>query len=509
LEIADTFDRFLSLPGERAYNQYLDEKNLKIFRRMLYVFELIFLISVIVIIDQSESLNPGIILALINLIIISISLIFYKKLFRLDNIRKYVFAFILLQFVMFISINIFTPEDPEDIADKSDNTENVIKDSANSKDSLDIKEETDISKNSESTVTKKKPHNSGDLQIDVGKSDDDSFIQYMLFVAIMILIFKFSRTEIIQIFASVIGISIFGIIILNTGVSLNSGVPNLLIALMFFVIAIASERKRKKNFLEQYDVYYAKNHENLRMKKELNYAREIQLSMLPKNDAVIGDIEISAVSLPASEVGGDYFDYFKVSEHEIGFFICDVSGHGVASGLLLSGLRSCMHLILEDNTHPKVVIEKLNRMIRKTQSRKMFVTAVFAIIDTEKNKCMLYNAGHLPPYKISDESKEIYKIKKHGIALGAMNSVENTDDKNEVVFDFKKGDKLILYTDGVNEAMNSSKAEYGLENLEIYLNNNPGMKANELLNGIVADVRKFTNNSVQRDDLTILIIQRN
>jgi len=107
LEIADTFDRFLSLPRERAYNQYLDEKNLKIFRRMLYVFELIFLISVIVIIDQSESLNPGIILALINLIIISISLIFYKKLFRLDNIRKYVFAFILLQFVMFISINIF------------------------------------------------------------------------------------------------------------------------------------------------------------------------------------------------------------------------------------------------------------------------------------------------------------------------------------------------------------------------------------------------------------------
>ena len=119
---------------------------------------------------------------------------------------------------------------------------------------------------------------------------------------------------IIQIFASVIGISIFGIIILNTGVSLNSGVPNLLIALMFFVIAIASERKRKKNFLEQYDVYYANNHENLRMKKELNYAREIQLSMLPKNDAVIGDIEISAVSLPASEVGGDYFDYFKVSD---------------------------------------------------------------------------------------------------------------------------------------------------------------------------------------------------
>ena len=168
-----------------------------------------------------------------------------------------------------------------------------------------------------------------------------------------------------------------------------------------------------------------------------------------------------------------------------------------------------MHLILEDNSNPKFIIEKLNRMIRKTQSRKMFVTAIFAIIDTEKNKCMLFNAGHLPPYKISGESKEIFKIKKHGLALGAMNIVEAEGAANEVVFDFNKGDKLILYTDGVNEAMNSTKMEYGLDNLELYLNNNADKKTNELLNGLINDVKKFTSNSMQRDDLTLLIIQRN
>ena len=246
-----------------------------------------------------------------------------------------------------------------------------------------------------------------------------------------------------------------------------------------------------------------------RMKKELNYAREIQLSMLPENEAVIGDLEIAAVSLPASEVGGDYFDYFQVSENEVGIFICDVSGHGVASGLLLSGLRSCMHLILEDNTKPGIVIEKLNRMIRKTQNRKMFVTAIFAIIDVQKNKCYLYNAGHLPPYKISGESKEIFKIKKHGIALGAMKTVESEGSNNEVVFDFKKNDKIIFYTDGVNEAMDDKLMEYGLDNLELYLNNNADKKASELLNGLVSDVKKFSKNTNQRDDLTLLIIQRN
>lgn len=295
----------------------------------------------------------------------------------------------------------------------------------------------------------------------------------------------------------------------NSKFTLSAGLPNLIIALMFFIIAITSERKRQKKFFGQYNIYYTKNYENIRMKKELNYAREIQLSMLPKNDAVINDLEISAISLPASEVGGDYFDYFKISETEVGFFICDVSGHGVASGLLLSGLRSCMHLILEDNTNPKFVIEKLNRMIRKTQSRKMFVTAIFAAIDLKTNKCMLFNAGHLPPYKISGESKEIFKIKKHGLALGAMNTVEKEGAANEVLFDFNKGDKLILYTDGVNEAMNESKSEYGLDNLELYLNNNADKKSNELVNGLIEDVKKFTNNSVARDDLTLLIIQRN
>jgi len=290
---------------------------------------------------------------------------------------------------------------------------------------------------------------------------------------------------------------------------MSESLPNLILSFIFFIVAITSERKRQKRFYEQYDIYYAKNFENLRMKKELNYAREIQLSMLPKNDAVIGELEISAVSLPASEVGGDYFDYFKISEHEVGFFICDVSGHGVASGLLLSGLRSCMHLILEDSTNPKLIIEKLNRMIRKTQSRKMFVTAIFAIIDLEKNKCMLFNAGHLPPYKISGGSMEIFKIKKHGLALGAMNTVESEGAGNEVLFDFYKGDKLILYTDGVNEAMNENKSEYGLDNLELYLNNNADKNSNELVKGILSDVRKFTSNSIQRDDLTLLIIQRN
>jgi len=493
LELIETFDKYLTLPREQAYNQYLDLRNLKIFKTMLAIFSIIFTITVTVNLVDNHSLNLALIIALMNLIVIIFAMAGYKKLFNLSNIRRSVLVFLILQLFISIAIEVVYPEN----ADNEDSTEEVKKKSA-------AKQEPD---KKEAVTTDSLPK--GGVQFSMGKRNDDSFVQYIVFFGIMVLIFRFSRTEIIQLFAVSTGVSVLALFFLNTNFTTSSSLPNLIMAMIFFVIAITSEKKRQRKFYEQYDVYYAKNYENLRMKKELNYAREIQLSMLPENDAVIGDIEISGISLPASEVGGDYFDYFKVSENEVGIFICDVSGHGVASGLLLSGLRSCMHLILEDNSNPKFIIEKLNRMIRKTQSRKMFVTAIFAIIDTEKNKCMLFNAGHLPPYKISGESKEIFKIKKHGLALGAMNSVEAEGAANEVVFDFNKGDKLVLYTDGVNEAMNNSKAEYGLENLELYLNNNADKKTNDLLSGLINDVKIFTNNSLQRDDLTLLIIHRN
>lgn len=493
MEIIETFDRFLTLPREQAYNQYLDERNLKIFKVMLTIFSIIFTIAVTVNLVDNQSLNLALVLGFLNLIALITAMVIYKKYFNVSNIRRSIFIFLILQLFVSIAIKVVYPEDN----DNEDKTEEVKQ------------KNDDNQKSKKKDIITRDSSDKGGVQFSMGRKNDDSFVQYILFFGIMVLIFRFSRTEVIQLFAVSTGAAILTMFFLNSSFTASSSLPNLIMAMIFFVIAITSEQKRRRKFFEQYDVYYAKNYENLRMKKELNYAREIQLSMLPENDAVIGDIEISGISLPASEVGGDYFDYFKVSDNEVGIFICDVSGHGVASGLLLSGLRSCMHLILEDNTNPKFIIEKLNRMIRKTQSRKMFVTAIFAIIDTEKNKCMLYNAGHLPPYKISGESKEIFKIKKHGLALGAMNTVEAEGASNEVVFDFNKGDKLILYTDGVNEAMNSSKSEYGLDNLELYLNNNADKKTNELLNGLINDVKKFTNNSMQRDDLTLLIIQRN
>lgn len=484
------FDNYLNLPREDAYNLYLDERNLRVFKTILWIVIFIFGAVFIITLAEAEKINIATAIALINLIVLITARVNYKRFFNSYNIRKYIFIFLILELLMSMSISFF-----------SDNNEN-----ADNK-----KQKTEVTKK-DTLTTKKDTLKKGDITISFegnNGEDEGGFTALIVFFGIIVLTLRFSKTEIIQLFSIGFLGPIIVALLINIKLNPGSAIPNLIISVLFFVIAFTMERKRRKKFIDQYDFYYRKNYENLRMKKELNYAREIQLSMLPKNEATIGDLRISGISIPASEVGGDYFDYFKISENEVGIFICDVSGHGVASGLLLSGLRSCMHLIIEDHSNPREVIEKLNRMIRKTQNRKMFVTAIFAIIDLEKNKCILYNAGHLPPYKISGETKEIFKIKKHGIALGAMNKVETQGSNNEVILEFNKNDKIVFYTDGVNEAMNNNKVEYGLDNLEGYLNNNADKKTNELLKGLIDDVKKFTHGSVQRDDITLLIVQRN
>ena len=139
----------------------------------------------------------------------------------------------------------------------------------------------------------------------------------------------------------------------------------------------------------------------------------------------------------------------------------------------------------------------------------MFVTAIFAVIDTKKNLCTLFNAGHLPPYKISGESNELFKIKRHGITLGAMEEIEPKTDDNLVVFDFNKNDRLVFYTDGITEALTSNKKEYGFEKLESFLNSNIDKTPPEIVKNLVSDVQAFTEDTVQKDDLTILTIGRN
>lgn len=472
------FDKYLEHSKEDSYRIHQDEKNFSSLRTFILIFAIITgFITLTTFFDGEIEFD-----SYSNFAAFAAGLllrIFYNRVFTVESIRRKLFILFVTALILFLLSTIL-----QNFAEK----DKPIEENKTKVEKLKVSED--------------------ELDIKVEQKKTDT-VTIVIFFSLSLLFFRFPKNDIIQLYALAIGLPVLTDLIFFQNFGLTSKIPMFVTTILCFVISYSSENKRHKKFNREYSVYFKRHSETIRMKKELDYAREIQLSMLPESNKIIGDLHIAATSLPANEVGGDYYDYFNINDNLTGIFICDVSGHGVASALLLSGLRSCMHLILEDTSNPKEVFVKLNKMVRRTQNRKMFVTAVFAVIDTKNHKCTLFNAGHLPPYKISGESDELFKIKRHGITLGAVDNFVSDDEDNIVTFDFKKGDKLLLYTDGIIEAMDDIKNEYGFTRLEDFLYKNISGTPSDLLDGLIKDVNEFTGDAEQIDDISILVLSRN
>ncbi|MBN1633049.1 MAG: SpoIIE family protein phosphatase [Ignavibacteria bacterium] len=484
MDLSTAFERYVKLEKHDAYALYCDEKNLKFLKPFFVGVLFISFINILVSFFEKGALSVEFIFYCIIFVCGILSLFYYKKLFNISNIRRVLIYLLISGFLLFTAnavINTLLEKNKEITIVTSETPPKVKTDTNKTKDETSITVKTDDTRN---------------------------ILSYSFLFCIVILLFKFSRNEIIQLYSLALGIPLIADLIFDSDTDTGNILIFSVLTLILFFISYSAESKRRIKFIKRYNQYVKSNYETIRMKNELDYARQIQLSMLPEPRIKIGELEIAAKSLPAMEVGGDYFDYFKLSDTETGVFICDVSGHGVASALMLSGLRSSMHLVLEDTKNPREIFEKLNRMIRKTQSRKMFVTAIFAVINTGKNTCSLFNAGHLPPYKIDGKTGELFKIKRHGVTLGAIDEIAPDTADSDVCIDFMKGDKLVFYTDGLSEATNHARKEFGFERIEKTLSENSERTPDELLTLITEEVNKFTENSEQHDDLTLLIVSR-
>lgn len=485
MDLSLKYDNYISLPKDEAYSYYCDELTNKSLKWLLMVLTVIFGISTIAI-GAEEVFRVKFFFSLFSFLSSLLFVFYYKNIFSVKKIRKNFYIIFISAIFLFtgetILNNLIINNNIE-----SDNTEEVVK------------KENIIRKD---TI--------GGAQITITNKEETSFLNISFLFALVIFISIYvSRTEYVQMYSIAYGIPFISQLVLIRQFNFDEFVVHTLLIGILLIISLTRETKKRNTFMKQYDYFNKKEHDAKRMRKELDYAREIQIAMLPEAFKKIGDIEVASNSTPAMEVGGDYYDYFEISENEIGFFICDVSGHGVASALMLSGLRSCMHILLEDSSNPKEVFNRLNRMIRKTQNRKMFVTAVFAVINTKENTCSLFNAGHLPPFKIDGKTNEILKIKRHGVTLGAMDYISAETEESEVTISFSRNDKLILYTDGVTEAMNRKKDEYGFYRLEELLYTISDKTPEEILNSIISSVNNFSEGIEQRDDMTIMVISRN
>jgi len=242
--------------------------------------------------------------------------------------------------------------------------------------------------------------------------------------------------------------------------------------------------------------------EKQKMEKDLEIARSIQKNLFPKSLPKLKNFEIAAINVSSKQVGGDYYDVMKLDENNFLFAIADVSGKGVPASLLMANLQAFLKIIAKHGMELSDATGIINDLVSDNTMGESFITFFWGILNDEEKKLIYVNAGHNPPLLLREGN--ISKFNKGGIILGVMNTFKPY--VSETV-ELKTGDTIILFTDGVTEAMNKKMDEYTdarLENLASVIYKD---KAEEILSAIRSDVQKHTEGAVQSDDITLMIIK--
>ncbi len=250
--------------------------------------------------------------------------------------------------------------------------------------------------------------------------------------------------------------------------------------------------------------------EKERMKREMQIAQEIQRSLLPMVKPEITGYMIDSYYHAAMEVGGDYYDYFSIDKNIIGLVIADVSGKGIAGSLVMTMLRSLIRSEASKSTSPKDTLVNLNAKLSRDIPENMYVTLYYLVLDAETNDLAFSCAGHNPAYLYTPINKKLTPLKPQGPPLGTTlfdQHIFETRLKEEKRM-LQPGDTVLLYTDGITEAMNKNKEQFGVERLEKIIIQNHLLKPDKLKDLIKAEVEKFTGNIPQSDDIALLILQK-
>ncbi|MFC1554369.1 SpoIIE family protein phosphatase [candidate division KSB1 bacterium] len=242
--------------------------------------------------------------------------------------------------------------------------------------------------------------------------------------------------------------------------------------------------------------------EKNRIEEELALAREIQSGLLPQKVPKVSGIQLEAVNISSRFVGGDYYDMIELKDASQGIAIADVSGKGVGASLLMANLQATFRALSEVILDPALLVEKINNIIYENTSSDKFITLFYARFHREKLRLEYCNAGHNYPIVLSREGK-IELLKEGGLIIGMMPDVKY--QKGSV--SLKSGDVVVMYTDGITEALNPENEEFGEERLVELCQENTDKSAEFLRNLILLEVEKFCNGTPQYDDMTMVILK--
>jgi len=240
-----------------------------------------------------------------------------------------------------------------------------------------------------------------------------------------------------------------------------------------------------------------------RMEDELNIGRDIQMSMLPLDFPAFPErteFDIQALLKPAREVGGDFYDFFFIDDDEICLVVGDVSGKGVPAALFMAVTKTMIKTRAMDDPSPASIITRVNDEMSEDNPSSMFVTLFIAICNVRTGACRYTNAGHNPPYIKRKSGQRDCLNQRHGPIIGAMDGLAYKESNTAL----SAGDTLLIFTDGVTEAMDVDGALYSESRLEEMVDGNNFNTAGDLVTDTLDSVELFASGAEQADDITIL-----
>ena len=268
-----------------------------------------------------------------------------------------------------------------------------------------------------------------------------------------------------------------------------------------------------QNFIEALSVHAAIAIENARlyeeeksfmkMQEEMRLAGKIQQELLPKTFPEFQGYEIAGRTIPVHDVGGDYFDFITIDDGRVAVCLGDVTGKGLPASLLMANLQATLRGQTMVSDRPKDCLFRSNKLLFHSTSPEKFATLFYSILDTEKHTLSFSNAGQDNPMLVSAKGS-VSRLKTGGIMLGAFDDFQFEDE----TVSMKPKETLVIYSDGVSEAMNPAKELYGDKQLQQLVVKNRNKSAGEIIDTIIADVRQHANGYPQSDDITVVVVRR-
>ncbi len=249
-------------------------------------------------------------------------------------------------------------------------------------------------------------------------------------------------------------------------------------------------------------------HEKRALDSELQNAREVQRVLLPQADPIVPGFRISGTNLPARIISGDYYDYIHVAENRIGIVIADVSGKGVPAGLLMAMCRSSLRSHAPGELSPTVAMAAVNRQLFPDIREDMFISMAYSVLDSTHGTLTMARAGHDPALLYRRETGRVEQLRSPGLALGIDSGAVFERVTRDLELVMNPGDCVLFHTDGVREAVDSCEEEFGMDRMAEAFRLAAPLGAEAILERVQDELRKFTGEGPQMDDITLVAVEK-